>query len=99
MPALLIVDDDRSITRIFQRCFENSHITVLSAASGAEAVITATEQHPDVVVFDIFLPDQNGLSAYEEIRRRNPLIPIIFITASGTSDTAIESMRLAPWIT
>jgi two-component system nitrogen regulation response regulator GlnG len=94
MPSLLIVDDDRSITRIFQRCFENSDVTVISAASGAEAVEAATELQPDVVVLDIFLPDQSGLSTYEEIRRCNPAIPIVFITASGTSDTAIESMRL-----
>jgi len=94
MPALLIVDDDRSIIRIFQRCFEHSDITVLSATSGAEAVKATIELQPDVVVLDILLPDKSGLSAYEEIRRVNPTIPIIFITASGSSDTAIESMRL-----
>lgn len=94
MPALLIVDDDRSIIRIFQRCFENTDVTVATAASGAEAVRATSELRPDVVVLDIMLPDQSGLSAYEEIRRQNPEIPIVFITASGTSDTAIESMRL-----
>jgi len=94
MPSLLIVDDDRSIIRIFQRCFEDSNTTVFSAASGTEAVKTTAELRPDVVVLDIYLPDQSGLSAYEEIRRQNPAIPIVFITASGTSDTAIESMRL-----
>jgi len=94
MPSLLIVDDDRSITRIFQRCFENSDITVFSAASGAEAVKITADLKPDVVVLDVFLPDQSGLSAYEEIRRQSAVTPIVFITASGTSDTAIESMRL-----
>jgi two-component system nitrogen regulation response regulator GlnG len=94
MPALLIVDDDRSIIRIFQRCFEQSDITVCSAASGAEATKVVSELPPDVVVLDILLPDQSGLLAYEEIHRLDPTIPIIFITASGTSDTAIESMRL-----
>ncbi len=94
MPAILIVDDDRSLIRIFQRCFEHTDIRVVSAASGAEAVRLTTEVRPDVVVLDIMLPDQSGLSAYEEIRRQNATVPIVFITASGTSDTAIESMRL-----
>ncbi len=94
MPSLLIADDDRAIVRIFQRCFENSDITVLSATSGAEAVRVAGESCPDVVVLDIFLPDQSGLAACEEIHRLNPAIPIVFITASQTPDTAIESMRL-----
>ena len=94
MSTLLIVDDDRSIIRVFQRCFENSDIAVVSATSGAEAVKATAELRPDVVVLDIVLPDQSGLSAYEQIRRQNPAIPIVFITASGSSDTAIESMRL-----
>ena len=94
MPSLLIVDDDRSVIRIFQRCFENSDITVLSAISGTEAVRVVNELHPDVVVLDIFLPDQSGLSACEEIHRLNSAIPIIVVTASQTSETAIESMRL-----
>ena len=93
MPSLLIVDDDRSIIRIFQRCFEHSEVAVHSAASGAEAVAATAKLLPDVVVLDIVLPDQSGLTAYEEIRRQNPAIPIIFITAAGSSDTAIESMR------
>jgi DNA-binding NtrC family response regulator len=94
MPRLLVVDDDRGIIRIFQRCFEQSDVVVLSAASGSEAVHAAAELHPDVVVLDIVLPDQSGLSVYEEIRRQNSTIPIVFITASGSSDMAIESMRL-----
>ena len=94
MSSLLIVDDDRSVIRIFQRCFENSDIAVLSATSAAEAVRVANESHPDVVVLDIFLPDQSGLSTCEEIRRLNPAIPIVIVTASQTSETAIESMRL-----
>ena len=94
MPSLLIVDDDRSVIRVFQRCFDNSDITVLSATSGTEAVRVVKELHPDVVVLDIVLPDQSGLSACEEIRRLNPAIPIIIVTASQTSETAIESMRL-----
>jgi len=48
---------------------------------------------PDVVALDA-PPDGSGLSALEEIRRLNPTVPIIFITNSGTSDMAIESMRL-----
>lgn len=94
MPSLLIVDDDRSVIRIFQRCFENSDITVFSAASGSEAVRIANESHPDVVVLDIMLPDQSGLAACEDIRRLNPTVPIVFITASQACDAAIETMRL-----
>ena len=64
MPSLLIVDDDRSIIRIFQRCFEHSDVEVHPAASGAEAVKVAAALQPDVVVLDIVLPDGSGLTAF-----------------------------------
>ncbi len=93
MPSLLVVNDDRKIIRIIKRCFQQSDVRVHLAASGAEAVKAATVLQPDVVVLDI-LPDGGGLSALEEIRRLHPTVPIIFITDSGTSEMAIESMRL-----
>ena len=94
MASLLIVDDDRGTLRIFQRCFEHSDVMVHVAHTRAEAVKAAAQLQPDVVVLDIVLPDGSGLTAFEEIRRRNPLVPMVFVTASGTSDMAIESMRL-----
>jgi two-component system nitrogen regulation response regulator GlnG len=94
MPSLLVVDDDRSIIRIFQRCFEGTPIQVLSAGSAAEAFSIVAQSQPDVVVLDIVLPDQSGMSAFEEIHRLAPATPIVCVTGLGTSDTAIESMRL-----
>ena len=49
MSSLLIVDNDRSIIRIFQRCFEHSEVEVHSATSAAEAVGLAAALQPDVV--------------------------------------------------
>jgi DNA-binding NtrC family response regulator len=93
MSGLLVVDDDRTIVRIFQRCFEASNIAVYAAASGAEALKVAREMQPDVVVLDMVLPDQSGLSTYDEIRQVCPGLPIIFITAAGSSDATIESIQ------
>ncbi len=93
MSGLLVVDDDRTIVRIFQRCFEASNIAVYSAASGAEALQVVREMQPDVVVLDMVLPDQSGLSTYDEIRKISPDIPIIFITAAGSSESTIESIQ------
>ena len=93
MSGLLVVDDDRTIVRIFQRCFEESNIAVYAAASGAEALKVARETQLDVVVLDMVLPDQSGLSTYDEIRRICPDLPIIFITAAGSSDATIESIQ------
>ncbi len=93
MSGLLVVDDDRTIVRIFQRCFEESNIAVYAAASGAEALQVVREMQPDVVVLDMVLPDQSGLLTYDEIRGIAPDVPIIFITAAGSSELTIESIQ------
>ena len=94
MPSLLIVDDDPSVLHVFHRVFQDSDVTILTAETGGEALDRVNEKHPDVVILDIVLPDESGLETFERIHAQDPRIPVILITASGTSDTAIEAMKL-----
>jgi two-component system nitrogen regulation response regulator GlnG len=48
---------------------------------------------PDVVLLDLRLPDQSGLAVFEQVRAIDARIPVIFITAAKTADTAIEAMK------
>ena len=52
------------------------------------------ERAPDVVLLDLHLPDLSGLEVFQQIRRLDARIPVIFITGHGTTDTAIEAMKL-----
>ena len=94
MSRILVVDDAPSSIEILRIAFENTDIEVLSAGCAAEGMDLIPRSHPDVVILDIALPDQSGLESFERIQKLDPTIPVIFITASGTSDTAIEAMRL-----
>ena len=95
MPTLLIVDDDRTVVHIFRKGFQNEgDISVLSAASAAEALEMLDRCQPDVVFLDIILPDRSGLEAFQQLHRKDPKLPVIFITALGTSNTAIEAIKL-----
>jgi two-component system, NtrC family, nitrogen regulation response regulator GlnG len=67
---------------------------VHSASSAAEGLELAMRCHPDVVILDILLPDQSGMVTFQQIHHRDPSIPVVFITASGTSHTAIEAIKL-----
>ena len=49
---------------------------------------------PDVVILDIDLPDKSGLDVFRRIHEVDPKVPVIFITGHGTTDTAIEAMKL-----
>jgi two-component system, NtrC family, nitrogen regulation response regulator GlnG len=93
MPTLLVVDDDKSVRYSFCRVFEGDNVQVLTAATAAEGLAQLREIRPDVIVLDLQLPDRSGLQVFEEIRKIDPKRPVIFITAHGTTDTAIEAMK------
>jgi two-component system nitrogen regulation response regulator GlnG len=93
MPTLLVIDDEESVRYSFRRVFEGDELRVLTAETAAVGLEQFREQRPDVVVLDIQLPDRSGLDVFREIHSSDPRKPVIFITAHGTTDTAIEAMK------
>lgn len=70
----------------------------MTAVSEARAGIDLLHQREfDTIVLDVMLPDMSGLHAMAEIREIDTKIPVIFITAGGESDTAIEAMKLGAY--
>jgi two-component system nitrogen regulation response regulator GlnG len=94
MPSVLVIDDDPTVLQIFRRVFQETDVHVLTASSAGEGVELVTKCHPDVVILDIMLPDADGLETFQRIGAHDSKVPVIFITAGGTSDTAIEAMKL-----
>jgi two-component system nitrogen regulation response regulator GlnG len=94
MPALLVVDDEAAVCYSFRRVFGSSEVNVLTAETAAAGMEQVRRQQPDVVVLDLQLPDGNGLDLFRQIYALDPKRPVIFITAHGTTDTAIEAMKL-----
>lgn len=93
MPVILVVDDEESVQYSFQRIFERKGITVVQAWTGAEGLAQLREHDPDAVVLDLQLPDHSGLDVLREIHTLAPKRPVIFITAHGTTETAIAAMK------
>ncbi|WP_020469013.1 sigma-54-dependent transcriptional regulator [Zavarzinella formosa] len=93
MPTLLVVDDEPSVCYSFARVFGNEATRVISAGTVAEGVRLFRAEKPEVVVLDLQLPDGNGLKAFEAIREISPKQTVVFITAHGTTTTAIETMK------
>jgi two-component system nitrogen regulation response regulator GlnG len=88
-----VIDDEQSVRYSFRRVFEADGIEVLTASTGAEGVELARDAEPDVVVLDLQLPDTNGLDVFRRLKQIDPRRPVVFITAHGTTETAIEAMR------
>lgn len=94
MATLLVVDDEPTVLYMFTRLLRSDDMVLLTASSGEEAVGLLSECQADAVVLDVVLPDRSGLDVFREIRVLDPRLPVIFMTAGGTSDTAIEAMKL-----
>src|SRR5436305_6004206 len=93
MPTLLVIDDEQSVLYSFRRVFEGEGVEVLTAGTAADGLTQVREREPDVVVLDLQLPDRSGLEVFRELQEHNPKRPVIFITAHGTTETAIEAMK------
>jgi two-component system nitrogen regulation response regulator GlnG len=94
MSTLLVVDDDRAVLHLVAEAFADSEVKVLTAGSAADCLAAVRQHHPDVVLLDIMLPNTSGLDVFRQVHEIDPRLPVIFITAGGTSDTAIEAMKL-----
>ena len=94
MASLLVVDDEPTVQHLFRRMFDKVGIEVLTAGSAAEARRLVAETRPDVAILDLVLPDQTGLQTFQALKEIDPRLPVVFMTASGNSDTAIEAMKL-----
>lgn len=93
MPRALVVDDDRAVQHLARHVLEGHGWKVSVAANEAGMRAAFDETPPDVVLLDLLLPDSNGLDLFREIQQRDPKLPVIFITAHGGSDAAIEAVK------
>lgn len=94
MATVLVIDDDRSIPRLVEGALRDSDVSIVSAVNAADGLAMIQGRDPDVILLDVMLPDMDGLQAFRQIHKLAPKVPVIFITAGGASDTAIEAMKL-----
>ena len=94
MPRLLCIDDDRSVQHLVTRALETEGIEVAAALTAAAGIESVETVRPDAVLLDVMLPDMSGLDAFKIIREKDRQLPVIIVTAAGSSDTAIEAMKL-----
>ena len=93
MGKVLIVDDDPQLRQSFEKLLIEEGHTVQTAANGETGLAMVRESAPDLVVMDVRLPGMNGLEASRAMRKAEPKLPIIIMTAYGTTETAIEATK------
>ncbi|MHC1727150.1 MAG: sigma-54-dependent transcriptional regulator [Syntrophobacteraceae bacterium] len=94
MAEILIVDDDMHLRQSFDKLLRQEGHTVRTASSGEAALPLVRSGLFDLIILDVRLPGMNGLETFKAIRRTEPLLPVMIMTAFGTTETAIEATKM-----
>ncbi|HEX5395661.1 MAG TPA: response regulator, partial [Candidatus Limnocylindria bacterium] len=89
---VLVVDDDKDIRSLLTDLLEGDGYRASAVPTGGEALAAVEKERPDLVMMDVKLPDQDGLSVLKELKRSHPDLEVIVMTAFGGSSTAIKAM-------
>jgi len=97
MSKLLLIDDEADVQYSFQRIFDSPEIELTTASSGEEGLKLIPKLKPDLVLMDIRMGGINGLETLRRIRQLDSKLLVILMTAYGTTQTAIEAMKLGAY--
>ncbi|WP_352400988.1 response regulator transcription factor [Anaerotignum sp.] len=90
-PFILIVEDDGAVRNLISTTLETQDYKYHTAATGAEALLEAVSQNPDIVLLDLGLPDIDGVEIIKKIRSWSNM-PIIVISARAEDRDKIEAL-------
>ena len=94
---ILLTEDDRGIAETLQRVLADGGHAVAVEKRGDEGLARAVKDTFNVVLTDLRLPGLNGLELVRPLHAARPRLPIILVTAFGTTETAIEATKLGAY--
>jgi nitrogen regulation protein NR(I) len=97
MSKLLLIDDEEDVRYSIQRIFDSPEVELATAASGEEGLKVIPKFKPDLVLMDIRMTGMTGLETLRKIRANDPKLLVILMTAYGTTQMAIEAMKLGAY--
>lgn len=97
MDKILLIDDESDVRYAFRRLLDSPKIQITTADNGEQGLQLCSQLRPDLVIMDIQMKGMNGLQTLEKIRKMDARIPVIMMTAYGTTKTAIEAMKLGAY--
>ncbi len=91
---ILVVEDDPAILTGLVDLLEAEGFAVLTAVDGPAALVRHAEAPPDLVLLDVMIPGKSGYDVCREIRRSDPVTPIIMLTAKGQEVDRVVGLEL-----
>jgi len=97
MSKLLLIDDEADVQYSFRRIFDSPEIEVATVSSGEAGLKLIPKFKPDLVLMDIRLGGMSGLETLRRLRQADSKLLVILMTAYGTTQMAIEAMKLGAY--
>src|SRR6188474_367394 len=97
MDKLLLIDDEADVQYSFKRIFDSPEIELTTASSGEEGLKLIPKLKPDLVLMDLRMGGISGMETLRRIRQMDTKLLVILMTAYGTTQTAIEAMKLGAY--
>lgn len=94
MPKVLIVEDEPDMARGLQFNLEARGFDVVVAANGEVGLRMAADAKPDLVLLDVMLPKRDGYDVCRSLRKTQPGLPIVMLTAKGREDDVVLGLKL-----
>jgi DNA-binding NtrC family response regulator len=91
--TVLIIDDEVAIRESLETLLQLEGYSVDSAGTAEDGLSRIGEHNFDLVLLDLALPDRDGIDVLEELRRQDPQLAVIMITAYGTVENAVKAMQ------
>ena len=83
MTRILVTDDEQKIREMIRKYAEFEGFTVDEAKDGFDAVNKADKEKYDLIIMDVMMPNLDGFSAVKEIKKKDPNVPVIMLSALG----------------
>lgn len=87
---IYVIEDDENIQEIIKLSLESSGYQITLFNNAIDAIVAIHEDTPDLAIFDVMLPELDGISAIKQIRKTNTTLPILILSAK---DREIDKVR------
>ena len=96
-PLIMVVDDEPDVRDVLEEILVQQGFTVISAEDGAAALERFARERPALVFLDLEMPRLGGMKALPELRRLDPAVAVVIVTAYGDTRAVVEAMRLGAY--
>ncbi|MBI4746425.1 MAG: sigma-54-dependent Fis family transcriptional regulator [Deltaproteobacteria bacterium] len=95
--SILIIDDEESIRASLKGALEDEGFDVITAEDGESGITRTSEELPDLILLDIWMPGIDGIETLNRLKRLYPKLPIIIMSGHGTIEAAVKATKLGAY--